>query len=656
VTLNTRSLVDVLQEDQVSLVLHGHMHLHTVQQVSYLPANRPVPVPPLHIVGCGRYEIDLQGNVISIDLYRGHALVVFFSGAHHQATDRPTGTPLPLTSASRVSAREMRLYKEVGAWLWDAPLPSGRSKAGMLPRVEHRVKAFQDLMQSRWHDSGYVQICTGTVNGEEVPFPADATALDQPKQYYLLLLLKDPYTILLNNHKPIRESDYGYWDTLLLPAFKSVREIMENVRRDLIRTREQLLTNSAQRLAERDAAQKAIEDILTALSEEDWEQRQSELRYIDRETFTRFSPTDATPRIYEYTLVSFDPFCYAQGPFLDLFQGIRSLQPHELKNRDFRNFEPGYCWFPLKSWRDCDSILARNEDVMRWVESVLMRVQRTEGGIPSWLTYRGATHRPKLVVEVEKRLPFDTGQTEAYEAFPPSLTHGLQTMRFEKGPFARLGEAPYVGCRIEQVRVARREVRRRQQIWLNDLSGRGLGILRPTQRYILQGGLERAEYLRLVVKEFLTAHQPGQAPTIGPLDCEGYFVLRLPGGARIAHLPPIIETIPETEWENSEGIQEFLVCDGNHRIVRHCWMDGLEMRAVLIRAPQKPYYAYPFSANEWWLTAENVLTIPPADPYAKYAPRKCEEEPGRHSYRAYFRDFGGQTAFRNVGGQGGRPG
>ena len=114
-------------------------------------------------------------------------------------------------------------------------------------------------------------------------------------------------------------------------------------------------------------------------------------------------------------------------------------------------------------------------------------------------------------------------------------------------------------------------------------------------------------------------------------------------------MPSKSESIPEMERENPDR-PEFLVADGNHRIVQRCWIDGQAIAAVLIEKASQPYYAYPFAAREWWLTAENRLVVPP-DLYSKYAPRRYPGDPGKDSYRTWFRDF--NSGFKNVGGQGG---
>ena len=126
---------------------------------------------------------------------------------------------------------------------------------------------------------------------------------------------------------------------------------------------------------------------------------------------------------------------------------------------------------------------------------------------------------------------------------------------------------------------------------------------------------------------------------------------------RIAHLPPLIEPIPKHERE-SPGREEFLVCDGNHRIIQLCWKasspgeSSVDLRAVLIRNPSHPYYAFPYSANEWHIPAEEHILESPPDLYSKYVPRRYPADDSRESYQAYYRDF--NQGFKNVGGQGGR--
>jgi hypothetical protein len=216
------------------------------------------------------------------------------------------------------------------------------------------------------------------------------------------------------------------------------------------------------------------------------------------------------------------------------------------------------------------------------------------------------------------------------DGFPNSLEQGLRAVKFAKGrrlenrfPYRKSGLEPVVLRRVDRY------------IKVFDANGGELGVLRPTQRYVLDKGLSRVQWLSKQVNLF---------------ELRGYLKVRVASGGLLAILPPVIESVPDGEREIPER-GEFLVCDGNHRIVQRCWLEEKPVCAVLAWNPAQPYYAYPFSAREWHITAENRLLTAP-DLFSKYAPRRFPGDREVDSYRAYFRDF--SIGFKNIGGQGGR--
>jgi 3',5'-cyclic AMP phosphodiesterase CpdA len=683
VTLDTRSIIEELQASCSSLVLHGHMHQHTVQQVSYLTATVGAQRSPLSIISCGCYQNVYKSAIISADLYWAKARIVMMLGRDDMqgAVKDPLETSVSLVSASRVPSGEMRLYREMRAWLEPAPnraqLPSGRNREDMLRPDPVKAAHFADLVERRWKDIPYVPLCSRTIDGVAVPFPADPDLLTKHKQYFLLLVLKDQH-VLLNNHQALRYSDYAQWDTLLLPSFKTLFDFFDRARWDLVRLRGRHRIDSTRSETSRSKMEKKIEGILGQTSGRQWDEWEAKLRFLGAKTFVKFSPTDAVPQIYDYTLVSFDGFCVPGGPAeaLELLPELDAadvidrevrrrgkIQPPEGSGNE-RDFDPGYCWFPRARWRECASIVARNEDVMDWAMGILDRIEVEHGYIPPWLRWKGANRLDSVAIDVSKQCPFDEDGRDA-DGFPNSLKFGLGEMKLGKGPlqkhyaYARTGNSGKDICRISSVYLKNIELTKgKPQILVHECVGRSvgkrLGFLRPTQRYALRQGLDRAKLLAAEIRRADLKDDNGNV--LDPLDFEGYLKLKLPGGMSIAHLPPVIETIQEAERENSQGEEEFLVCDGNHRIIQHCLRSddpGTRVRAVLIRDPPYPYYAFPFSAKEWWVTAKNVVSFPP-DLYSKYAPRQYSDEDDPLSYRAYFREFGGENGFINIGGQGGR--
>ena len=175
-----------------------------------------------------------------------------------------------------------------------------------------------------------------------------------------------------------------------------------------------------------------------------------------------------------------------------------------------------------------------------------------------------------------------------------------------------------------------------------------IGGPRPAQRYVLRPGIDRARE----VNAFLEKHSP---------DPWGFVRVVYDGaGKPVSLTPPIVEQVGTGDVDGSyEGI-EFLVCDGNHRIVERVWRgtEGSVLPAVgVLGQPLHPYYARPFSPYEWDVTSDNDLTITPPTRF-RYAPRRIPENAfkelhGREdAFRVYFRDF--NKGFGFVGGQGGR--
>jgi hypothetical protein len=187
-----------------------------------------------------------------------------------------------------------------------------------------------------------------------------------------------------------------------------------------------------------------------------------------------------------------------------------------------------------------------------------------------------------------------------------------------------------------------------------DLSvAQAIGFLRPVQRYVLRAGIDRAELINLQVLDKL----PDQ-----------WGFVRVTKGESInpvAVTPPILEQLHPDDWEGAEGAREYILCDGNHRVVRRVWMDERPMAAVAVLGePKHPYYAHPSSKFEWSITAENVVSVPP-DAANKYWPRRVDvsqlpaaaqhilaRQPREQLYRRYFRNL--ETGFGYMGGQGGR--
>jgi hypothetical protein len=184
-----------------------------------------------------------------------------------------------------------------------------------------------------------------------------------------------------------------------------------------------------------------------------------------------------------------------------------------------------------------------------------------------------------------------------------------------------------------------------------------LGMLLPVQRYVLRNGIERAGRVEAAVR-----------PRLREAGEEWGFarVREEPGSPWISITPPIVESLHPDDWDEP-GCREsdFIVCDGNHRLVRRAWDEGKPTPVVAVtgRLPQ-PYYARPLDRFAWAETAANKLDATP-DLSLKYRAREVDrsslDEAARqklaqvedsHLYRRYFRDLA--SGFGDVGTQGGR--
>jgi hypothetical protein len=655
VTLDARSIIEAMQDCCVSLVVHGHMHKEAVQQVSYLPLKPGREPRMFSIVSCPSYGDEKGAALLAFDIYTGQASAQIIL----PEKEKSVGATVAMHSASRIPSREMRLYSELRQWLSaDSNLPSKRHRS-LLPKADPaRVGAFQNAVTARWDNCGYVQV--SSIPGEKIEFPVSADKVMRSKKYFLLVLLKrDGSTvyILLNNHVPLRTSDFSSWDTLLFPAFQDLREEIEHTKRDLVRSVEHLSLQRNTEFKKKIELKKGLIEKLAEIPREEWEQYESEFRLLGQNEFVKFSPTDGQPQRYEYNLVSLDAFAmkgHRRG-FTQVFEknvevvetGDVNCRPDpEVIVRDPGVSRPpriplGLVWFPLHALKDCPSVMARNADVVSWVTSVLEDARNKESGddYPTWLLVGQHSSKVSDTITVVGSRPFSESPDKTGfddDGFPLSLESGLRSVRFYSGkPLADEFAYQENEQRFESV-VLRRNDRHDRYIRVFDSDNSELGVLRPTQRYVLKKGLARVLWLANVLEQIF--------------DLNGYLKVRLPGGNLMSILPPVIETVADDDRELPDR-NEFLVCDGNHRIVQRCWNENLSVRAVLVRKTKHKYYAYPFSAREWNITAENQwLTAP--DLYSKYAPRAYPGDSGRDSYRTYFRDF--NTGFKNIGGQGGR--
>lgn len=341
---------------------------------------------------------------------------------------------------------------------------------------------------------------------------------------------------------------------------------------------------------------------------------------------------------------------------------------------------PGAVWFPIVDragkplWPQCPSIVARNADVMAWVQQEL-DARRVEGRFPTQLVLGRHAGESESYKAEGAIFPFEgAGRTET-DVPGRTTVDAMRKVEFAdkydlrgRRAYERTDDEPIEFKRVVLARGSRgTRVGSRDGIYVYEaLSGervdeaigpeRELGMLRPVQRYVLAAGLERAHQINRLLSA--TLREAGD---------EWGFVRVRKGGApqAVTVTPPIIEQLHAGDLDDCEYKLDFVVCDGNHRIVEKVWNGRAPMAAIAVlgELPQ-PYYARPFGRLEWEATAENELAVTP-QLASKYLVRTVSRDDlddeargilqgldDRDLYRRYYRDL--TKGFGYMGGQGGR--
>jgi hypothetical protein len=739
-TSNASGFLSHCQQVRASLVLHGNMHQRAVTALVSMPLAAGQPATELTVLGAPAFAAERPASGmarISLDLWKGRAEIAFH---YDTAPDGgPPGNPIqiirPLVSASRVSSSERRLYTKVAGLVANA-LNTGSSED------RAKVQAFASYVAKVWQSDGYAPV---SMDDGTFPPLGDAT---RQNRYYLLLLLRETdggnYEMLLNRHNPLSPSEVAEWDTLLMPAFRNVRDLMQRLHLDVVR---QVVTQAedikrARSAKTFDDAVEMIQEGGGNLADDIW---LSKIRELDTVHRKKISPTTGEITDYEYRLVVLTPFIRdrqsvnldqepdewkrkqfeAELAVVDWLSELPSLQPpgtpisgrgtipleaimsggaglrwepaadpvdpDDVSEDDARRravLPPGAVWFPLPEtderhglWTLAPSIRARNADVMCWVEERLVGRRTVDGRYPPHIVLGKMTEKTGYSL-AEGPFPFarppgDTSETR----LATSTMEAMNRIEYIED-FDLRKQRPYQGLDVRRTALVRRTIRvrsgrERDVILVFDatarhLSGKDLsffktcpddaengllGVLRPAQRYVLESGLERAGW----VNKFLADNCSD--------DPWGFLRATFGGaGDPVALTPPVIEQVHWDDWDSDDDSRiEFVVCDGNHRVVAKVWT-GREVTAAIgvVGPPRQPYYARPFSPYEWDITAENRLTVSP-DPRFRHAPRRVDPDklgitgealrevktmPRELRYRRYYRDL--STGFGPIGGQGGR--
>nr|VFJ55315.1 MAG: Calcineurin-like phosphoesterase [Candidatus Kentron sp. DK]VFJ55414.1 MAG: Calcineurin-like phosphoesterase [Candidatus Kentron sp. DK] len=694
VTLDNTDLLEALSAIRVSLVTQGHMHTSLTPVASYSKLDTAQKQPSIQFIACPAFaepssdpleqEPYRGGLILDFDLYRGTFKVDIPINVEKFPSRQGR-----LRSVTRISTVESRVHRRLMVWL-DKGEPEEIDGLSFTAVPENKAQKyrFQTAANAFWEEFGYALLCSippleskkieklskrlpsGFFERKvELPSSEPAPSIQEKRYRLLVLLRKDGVNdlILLNNQIPVRQSFYGNWDAPLFPAFSRVGLLLENIRNDLER-----IEHGRQ---DQEELRKAAREALGILGEGNKEElMRDQLIDLGTQDFLKFSPVDGQPQRYRMTLTVVPHFALNVDNQDSLAQAVNTL-PEAGEDDDFRvpplqqdsrklAARDGYVWFPLDKWRDCPALLARNADVMEWAYGVISKYKEDhrKSAILDAI-YCGKLNEIKDVwpeIPGYTPAPFSGDTKDLHDVFPGSLEKGLRRVRLN--PERELKEIrPYENAKIESVII--RKIERdtgapRIALFQTGEDGKEIkrGYLRPIQRYVLRYGIGRAA-------RFLDQGIP--ADQLGSEEI-GYLVLHTPG-KYVALLPPILELLSGDRPECPKSdYEEFIVCDGNHRVIEYCWNQERDVYCVLIRpGPDSkdealpPYYAYPGSSYDWKNTATSLRTSSP-DLYGKYSPRQPDSEErssdeykkyGESWYRRFYRDF--NTGFKNVGSQGG---
>jgi len=705
-----------LQECRVSIVLHHGPRRPDVTTVATAPDDPLGYLNELCVVGCPTFERGTgypgMGRV-RLDLLRGEAEVALSYEVGSDRATKPLQIVRPMLSASRVTAAERRLYSRV------RELTAPVATTDNTPAAD----AFRQHVEDTWTSDAYVPLCQR--EGGPLGFPSTRTL-----QHLLLLLLRERddggYEVLLSRHTPISPTAVAEWEALLVPAFTNVRSLLERLRDDVVRL-------AGERPEDLQSAERArnFEDAVEAIlrDHEGGDVWADQLRDVaSLKVVRKVSPTTGCVTTHEYRLVTLLPLVDRRarddqaaedsdpsrrehwrrvGKIADWLMKLDAVRDAETGDgfpmealqaggsalrwdpktaldaatpaarRKSRRAPRGAIWFPLGDaadppWRSCPAIVARNADVMAWVDDVLTKTRDAEGRLPNYLLLGKA---PITADEyaIDQWHPFATsaapGQPPVEQTGACSTLEALAKVQFTREHDLR-EQLAYPDAIVTRVFLARKTVQARGEsrdvILLYDADlfadeaavaaaapTEALGALRPVQRYVLTSGIERVIALRREVLE----------PWWTDIGHRWGFVEIRKGAvpATVALTPPILEEIPTSEWENPEGQGEYVICDGNHRVVHLVWREGEIVPALALRQPlPEPYYAVPFSGLEWKITSSQERPLTP-DLASKYQTRSVPEDVIERAgpevakeelHRRYFRDL--STGFGPLGGQGGK--
>ena len=284
---------------RVSLLLTGASYrsdVVTISRAGLRPGEGPSDVT---VARCPSFKpgVSISGMTRArVNAWRGDVEVAFLPDLGSDRSRRPVQVAIQLLSASRVTGSERRLHSQVRSLIGKA----SEDVAGK-PEQEAAVKTFRDEVESMWPAEAYATL--GNDAGE-VPLP-----VNRHETYNLLLLLRERaggYDVLLSNHSPLRPSPLSDWNTMLLPAFKDVRALLEHLRDDVMR-QVQERAEDFERAAHAQAFEQAVGRILADDGGHGDDLWADEIREVATRKIRKISPTTGAVTEFDYRFVTLLP-------------------------------------------------------------------------------------------------------------------------------------------------------------------------------------------------------------------------------------------------------------------------------------------------------------------------------------------------------------
>ena len=421
-TTNGAGFLAHCRNARISLVVHANMHRPDVQTLSSTSLEPGASPSQISVVACPPFAraSRLPGMArLRINTWKGEAEIAFSYERGSDGGNRPIQIVRPLLSASRVTSSERRLYETVRQLLARA----ARSDAGSAA-VE--LASFSAHVEQYWAETGYVALCYPDGSLPDLP----AT---RKTRYNLLLLLRERasggFDMLLSRHNPLRLSQFGDWDTLLLPAFSDARYLLEHLRDDVVR---QVVDQAEdlQMAAQVRALEDAIDRILGKDGSPGGDIWTDQMREVATTTKRKISPTTGCVTDYEYHLVTLLPLVHRPAPSPETEQSQSGEDPpNGLQTQRWHDYNTILEWLNELPW-----IHRQAADRAKGGRSVPIEALQSGGGgrawNPAWISATNRIRRGPLLYRRWRRVR--SGFRCPTTMMIPWMLHGGNAFRWSR--------------------------------------------------------------------------------------------------------------------------------------------------------------------------------------------------------------------------------